>query len=50
MREKNEKNEKSRSKNHFFEFVRGWNEVEKSRPSKGTSRTSAKCIYQISTS
>ena len=40
---KNEENEKKRLKNHFFE-------AEKSRPTKGASKTSTKCTHKISTS
>ena len=47
---RNDRNEKSRPKNHFFGAEKGWNGAEKSKPPKGTCRASTKCIYLISTS
>ena len=38
MRGTNSKNNKKRPKNHSFAAVKGWNGVEKLRPSKGISR------------
>ena len=43
---KNDRNEKTQSRNHFFRAVRGLNVAEKSKPPKSASRNLTECTYQ----
>ena len=47
---RNDGNEKTQPRNHFFRTEKGLNEAEKSRPPKGTAMAPTKCTYIISTS